>query len=252
MPSTSIKGGRGFVTKSPSALLLYEDESNCEAIREVLIQEGFEMEEVPLDMPISPGARNYDLVLLDIQRLDKRVLKISPSWRDLVADTTIIAIGRRTAQINRVAVLEAGVNAYLAKPLPVPELRARARSVLRRLRSKERPVRRLPFAGGAIDLEARTVRTAGKNSHLTPIECSILEHLYANLNHTVTTDDLVKFIWGQDPHKGSHSLRGFIYHLRKKLEDDPAHPRYLITEPATGYRLEIAGDSLSSLAGSEG
>jgi two-component system KDP operon response regulator KdpE len=159
-------------------------------------------------------------------------------------ESTLIVIGGRTAQSNRVAMFEAGVNAYLAKPIPVLELRARARATLRRFLMQNAHLRRLHLAGRPIDLEARRITNGGKDTHLTPTECSILQHLYAHLNHTVPTAELVKSLWGDDPHKGAHSLRLFIRKLRRKLEPDPAHPRYIITEPAIGYRLQSTNESM--------
>jgi len=140
------------------------------------------------------------------------------------------------------------VNAYLPKPLVVAELRARIRASLRRFRSQEVKLRRFAFDEGVIDLDAHYIRMADHNIRLTPTECGILEHLAAHANQTVASNDLVKMLWGQDPQKGVHSIRRFISKLRQKLEPDPAHPRYLVTEPAIGYRLHIPADTLSRSA----
>lgn len=221
--------------KTPRALLLFEQEdSGCGLLRALLSEEGYEVEEAHLDQAPVEG---YCLVLFDIQRLTARFLEIVRAWRDAVSDSSLIVVGGRTTQASRIAILEIGVNAYFAKPVVVPELRARLRAALRRFRSQDRL--RLPFREGTIDLEARTIRTAGREVRLTPTECGILRHLASHANRTVPCGDLIRALWGPDPRKGVHSLRLFISRLRQKLELDPAHPQYLVTQPTIGYRLQV-------------
>jgi two-component system KDP operon response regulator KdpE len=235
--------------KPPRALLLYEREGHCELLRAVLTGEGYAVDESPLDPRPSAPVSDYCLVLFDVQRPTSRLLDITRAWRDEASGTTLIMAGNRTTQANRVAVLESGVNAYLAKPLIVAELRARIRASLSRFHSREARARHFCFAESTIDLDARHIRVAGREVRLTPTECGILEHLVAHVNQTVRCNDLVKMLWGPDPQKGVHSIRRFISKLRQKLEPDPGHPRYLVTEPAIGYRLQIPVDTLGSSAG---
>jgi len=95
------------------------------------------------------------------------------------------------------------------------------------------------LGSGIVDLETRTIRVAGGQVRLTPTECGILEQLASRINHTVPGGELVKALWGADPQKGVHSLRLFIRKLRQKLEPDPTHPIYLVTDHLKGYRLQI-------------
>lgn len=225
--------------RPPRALLLYEEGDNCELFRTLILGEGCELDEAPLDAHTSVPVDGYFLVLFDVQRHMTRLLDVIRAWRDLVSDTTLIVVGSRTAQANRIAVLETGVHAYLTKPVMVAELRARIRAALRRVRSHDNRLRVLSFGAGTIDLEARAFRTPGHNIRLTPTECAILEHLASRINQTVPGGELVRLLWGPDPQKGVHSLRLFIRKLRQKLEADPAHPKYLVTEPKGGYRLQV-------------
>jgi two-component system KDP operon response regulator KdpE len=226
--------------KSPKALLLYEEENDCALLRSVVLGEGCEVEEAPFEtqsaaIPIA----GYCLAIFDVHRPTKRLLDIIRAWLDDQPGTTLVVIGGRTAQADRIAMLEAGVNAYLTKPVIVPELAARIRAALRRVRSREVPVRQLALGMGTIDLEARAIRSPGHNVRLTPTECAILEQLALHVNQTVPGNELVKMLWGPDPQKGVHSLRLFIRRLRQKIEADPAHPQYLVTEPKGGYRLQL-------------
>lgn len=231
--------------KTPRALLLYEENNNSGQLKAVLTGEGCQVEEAPLDFQTATPAEEYCVVLFDIHRLTARRLEVIRAWRDSASETMLIVTGSRATQANRIAVLETGVEAYLTKPVAVPELRARIRAALRRFRSHDASLRCFPLGSGTIDLGARMIRGANRDTRLTPTECGILEHLASHMNQTVPSTDLVKTLWGSDPQKGVHSLRLFIRKLRNKLEPDPAHPRYLVTEPTIGYRLQVAPELVS-------
>ncbi len=228
--------------KSARALLLYEDNSRCDVIRSIMSAEGCEIDEGPLDTPIPHPAVGYCLILFDVLRPEKRILEIARGWRDALPDAGILLAGGRTAPSRRIAVLEAGVDAYLTGPDLELELRARVRASVRHFRSHQTRLRRLRFAGGVLDLEARVLTLNGRNIHLTPTEFGILDHLIQNANRTVPSGDLVKVLWGDDPLKGVHSLRLFIRRLRQKIEPDLLHPIYIVTHPAVGYRLQIESE----------
>jgi two-component system KDP operon response regulator KdpE len=225
--------------KTPRALLLYEETNSSELLWHVLADEGCQVEEAPLDAHLTPATDGYCIVVFDIQRLTTHLLEFIRTWGDGVSDTTLLVIGSRTTQTNRIALLETGIAAYLSKPVAVPELRARVHAAFQRFRSHHLRPRQFSFGTGVIDLEARMIRASGHDTRLTPTECNILEHLAQHLNQTVSSADLVKTLWGDDPQKGVHSLRLFIRKLRNKLEPDPGRPQFLVTEPAIGYRLQI-------------
>jgi two-component system KDP operon response regulator KdpE len=234
--------------KSPRALLLYEDENDCELLRGLMLGEGCEVEQAPFETQTAAApTAGYCLVLFDVRRPTMHLLDVIHAWLDEQPGTPLVVIGGRTAQVDRIALLEAGVNAYLTKPVIVPELAARVRAALRRFRSRDLPRRQLSLGTDTLDLEARAIRGPGHNVRLTPTECAILEHLASHANQTVPGTDLVKMLWGADPQKGVHSIRLFIRKLRQKLEADPANPKYLVTEPKGGYRLQVSlgplGDS---------
>ena len=103
--------------RPPRALLLYEEDNNCELFRTLIRGEGCELEEATLEAHSSAPVEGYCLVLFDVQRLTTRLLDVIRAWRDVLSDTTLIVVGSRTAQANRIAVLETGVHAYLTKPV---------------------------------------------------------------------------------------------------------------------------------------
>jgi two-component system KDP operon response regulator KdpE len=243
--SSRVAGEAITPMKNSRVLLLHEENNDSGLLRAVLAGEGCQVEEGSLNLQTAAPAEEYRIVVFDIQRLTARLLEVIRAWRDSASDTMLIVAGSRAAQASRIALLETGVDAYLTKPLAVPELRARIRAALRRFRSVDARLRSFPLGSGTIDLEARMIRTDGRDTRLTPTECGILEHLASHMNQTVPSTDLVKTLWGSDPQKGVHSLRLFIRKLRNKLEPDPARPRYLVTEPTIGYRLQVAPELVS-------
>jgi two-component system KDP operon response regulator KdpE len=235
--------------RSPRALLLYEEEDTRKLLRTVILSEGWKVEEAPYDSPATAAPiEGYQLVLFDITHTTHRLLETLRAWHDDVPGTSLVVIGSRIGQANRMAVLKAGVNTYLKKTAAVPELAAQVRAVLRRFRSRDTRLRQFPFGTGTVDLEARSIRAPQGYVRLTPTECGILEHLALHMNQTVPFRELVEILWGADPKKGVYSLRVFIRKLRKKLEPDPTHPVYLVTEPMTGYRLQAPVELLGKSA----
>jgi two-component system KDP operon response regulator KdpE len=203
------------------------------------------VEESPLEIDFAVPVEGYCLVLFAVERVSGRLLDIVRAWHDQVLDTALIVVANRADQANKMAVLESGVSAYLAKPIALPELRARVRAALRRSRSQDTRLRRLSFGMATIDLETRIARTADRDVRITATEVLILKHLASHANQTVASNELVRVLWGTDPQKGVHSLRLFIRKLRQKLEPDPKHPRYLVTQPALGYRLQFPAELLN-------
>jgi two-component system KDP operon response regulator KdpE len=103
----------------------------------------------------------------------------------------------------------------------------------------ERRTGKLALGNVVLDLDAHVVKGAGGEIHLTPRECILLQRLVVQVNSTVPRTDLVRAVWGDSSNKGVHSLRVLIKNLRRKIEPDPVRPRYLVTESAVGYRLQL-------------
>jgi two-component system KDP operon response regulator KdpE len=227
----------------PDKILLVEEIQAGSSLRSLLSREGCKVNESRLQTPSgAPAADGYCLILFHIRHPSALLLDVLRLWRDGAPGTALLVIGNRTSSAMRLAVLEAGAAAYLSRPASVSELAARVRAATRRVHSQESRVDRISLDGRVVDLEAHSITTPDGQIHLTPTECGILRHLLLHMNRTVPFGDLVTAVWGADPQKGVHSLRRFIRELRQKLESIPHQPKYLVTEPTVGYRLQTESE----------
>ncbi len=139
----------------------------------------------------------------------------------------------------KVAALDLGADDYLTKPCGAGELLARMRVALRRAAGAGQKVSEPIITIGElrVDLARRQLSVGGTSVHLTPIEYRLLVALAQHAGKVLTHPQLLKQVWGQAYANTAHYVRIYMAHLRRKLETDPAHPRYLLTEPGVGYRL---------------
>jgi two-component system, OmpR family, KDP operon response regulator KdpE len=134
-----------------------------------------------------------------------------------------------------VAALDAGADDYVQKPFGIDELLARLRALLRRAGPSTEPV--LEVGELVIDLDKRLVTVEGRRVQLTPNEFELLRVLAQNEGKLMTHPAILREVWGPAYGTESHYLHVYVSQLRRKLEADPARPRYLLTEPGAGYRL---------------
>ena len=150
----------------------------------------------------------------------------------------VIVLSARTHETDKVDALDAGADDYLTKPFGVGELLARIRVALRRrARANLQAPAEIQLGGVRVDLANRRVFRGDQPIHLTPIEFRLLAVLVRNAGRVLTHRQLLKEVWGPSRADSTHYLRIYTAHLRQKLEDDPARPRYILTETGVGYRL---------------
>lgn len=185
------------------------------------------------------STRSPDVVLLDLGLPDRDGLEVIREIREW-SSVPIIVLSARGREDDKVAALDLGADDYLTKPFGVPELMARLRVALRhRTRVEGATPEQSAFEVGAlrIDLAKRRVTLSSDPVQLTPLEYKLLSVLARHPGRVLTHKVLLEEVWGPAKANEPHYVRVFMANLRRKLEADPARPRYLLTEPGVGYRL---------------
>jgi two-component system KDP operon response regulator KdpE len=222
-------------------VLLIEDEPEIRRfLRTTLPAHGFRLYEATTgkDGLTEAQARNPDLILLDLGLPDLEGSEVIRQVREWTA-TPIIVLSARDQEQVKVAALDLGADDYVTKPFGIDELLARMRAALRHASRSAADVGEPVFTLGdlKVDLGRRQVFVSAKEIHLTPIEYKLLTTLIRYAGKVMTHRQLLKEVWGPLHVEEGHYLRVYMRQLRNKLERNPAHPRYLVTELGVGYRL---------------
>ncbi len=183
-----------------------------------------------------------DLVLLDLDLRDASGWRLIEDIRSRTA-VPILALSTERAERYAVSALELGADDYLVKPFGLDELVARIRVALRhvaRPRTGAEPVLRLGYL--ELDLERRTVLRAGRPIHVTPTEYRLLKVFACHPDRFLSDQFLMDGVWGPRHQRGEHLLHVYIARLRKKVEEDPSTPRYLLSESGLGYRYATVNE----------
>lgn len=181
-----------------------------------------------------------DIYMLDLGMPELNGIEVIQGLRGWT-QAPILVVSGRTGAADKVEALDAGADDYVTKPFSIDELLARIRALTRRVTSQEAmPVTRI--ADITIDLTAKSITKAMPDGpelvRLTPTEWDVLEILVRNAGNLVTRQSLLTDIWGSEHITDTGYLRLYIAQLRKKIEPNPARPRYLLTESGMGYRFQ--------------
>jgi len=180
-----------------------------------------------------------DLVLLDINMPGMSGVDACRRIRELLPRAGILMITVRDSEESKIEALEAGADDYITKPFHLRELVARLRAVARRTKAEAPPVVHILRAGDVeIDLERRTLKKAGEPVHVSPTEFNLLAYLMERRNVPVAHSKILQAVWGPEYGGELEYLRTYIRTLRRKIEDNPSQPEYLVTEPWLGYRFQ--------------
>ena len=231
--------------ESGPTILVIEDEAPIQVfLRLTLTSQGYHViaSETAKDGLLQAASRQPNLIILDLGLPDADGLDVVKQLREW-STVPVIVVSARGKEQDKILALDAGADDYLTKPFSVGELMARLRVSLRHAAVAKADTGDPNFAVGdlKVDLLHRQVTVGGKDIHLTPNEFKLLTTLVKHAGKVLTHRQLLKEVRGPGSSDETHYLRVYMNQLRQKLEQDPARPKYLQTEPGVGYRL-IADD----------
>ena len=231
---------------SAGRIIIVDDQPKIRRIlRSTLVAEGYEVDEAKTGEEALESVRELrpDLVVLDINMPGMGGLETCRAIRR-DSNIAIIMLTVRNSEADKVAALDAGADDFVTKPFSTPELMARIRAALRRVPSAQSSPNKIRVGEITIDFDDRTVSRQGESVHLTPKELDLLRYLTQRANQVLSHRELLQAVWGPDYGDQVDYLRVFIKNLRKKIEANPEHPQYIMTEPWVGYRFKGDLESL--------
>jgi two-component system KDP operon response regulator KdpE len=228
--------------EAPRILVVEDEQEIRRFLRASLSDKGYRLTEssTARDALAQAADERPDLILLDLGLPDADGLEVIRKLRGWT-NTPIIVLSARGREADKVQALDEGADDYLTKPFGITELLARIRVALRHAAHDSTQADEPLFVEGdlRVDMEHRQVFVGEEEIRLTPIEYRLLVVLVKSAGKVVTHRQLLKQVWGPESVFETHYLRVYMTHLRRKLEPDPAQPRYLLTEPGVGYRLAV-------------
>lgn len=226
------------MNEKAARILVIDDEPQMRRLLTVSLEaHGYDVESASTGLEGIQKTATYrpDLLIVDLGLPDmdgKNVIIKIREW----AQSPIIVLTVREQEKEKIEALDSGADDYVTKPFSVGELLARIRVSLRRVASPEsEPV--ILCGSLVIDLSHRRVTMDGAEVKLTPTEYELMKLLARNVGRVLTHKQLLKAVWGNVEYGDTHYVRVYISQLRRKIEEDPARPKYIITESGVGYRL---------------
>ena len=227
-----------MISNQPTILVIDDEAQIRKFLRISLIAQGYKVLEADNGREgLAQAALNKpDLLVLDLGLPDmdgQAVLRELREW----SQVPVLVLSVRASESEKVLALDGGANDYVTKPFGIQEFLARVRALLRQAGGAEQAQARISSGALSVDFAYRRVTLDGAEVALTRKEYDVLALLARHLGRVVTQQQLLKDIWGPSHAEDSHYLRVVVGHLRQKLNDDPAAPRFIVTEAGVGYRL---------------
>jgi len=218
-------------------ILVVDDEPQIlRALQTNLRGAGYEVETAATgaDALVAAALREPEAIILDLVLPDRRGTDVCRELRTW-SSVPVIVLSAVGEESEKVAALDAGADDYVTKPFGMAELLARLRAATRRVAPAGEPV--IEVGELLVDIPERRVTVAGQAVQLTPNEFELLRLFAQHRGKLLTHKTILREVWGRAYDAESHYLHVYVSQLRRKLEPDPARPRYILTEPGAGYRL---------------
>jgi len=240
----TLTGAVADEPKPAGRLLIVDDDYSIRrALHMTLYAQGFDITEASDGDEAIALARavRYDAVLLDVNMPGRDGVRVCRELRMLFPRLAILIVSVRNSQDDQVEALDAGADDYVVKPFQMRELTARIRAAVRRVQTPAgEKEQRIQIGEIILDLSRRYVDKAGELVPLTPKEFELLHYLMTHTGVPINHARLLTAVWGPEYASRTEYLRTFIRQLRKKLEDNPSEPKYLLTDSHVGYRFADA------------
>ena len=220
-------------------LVVEDDRDIAMLLEDDLVAEGHQVEVVGDGETASRRGREpgWDLIILDVMLPRRDGFDVCRDIRRAHVRTPIIILTAKTHEAEKILGLDLGADDYVTKPFSPRELRSRIRAVLRRFEDDQEDVFR--FGDVEIDFPRAELRRGGRPVELTPLEFKLLGVFVRNRGRVLSREQLIQHAWGGQTFVTDRAVDGHIVSLRRKLEDDPARPRHLVSVRGLGYRLDV-------------
>jgi DNA-binding response OmpR family regulator len=223
-------------------LIIDDDAALRETLAAALAAEGYKTAEAAdgRDGLLKASKGPFDLIVLDLVMPMLGGLEVCRKLRESGVDTPIIMLtGQKKQELDKVLGLELGADDYMIKPFGTNEFVARVHAVMRRSRPPEPPrLEEYAFDDVEVHFLKKTASKGGKVVHLTAKEFDLLELLISRMGQVVSREAILEKVWGYENFPTTRTIDTFMHNLRRKIENDPAHPAHLITVPWSGYKFE--------------
>ena len=225
--------------ESGNLLIVDDERSNRLSLRTILTNFGYQIVEAARGEEALALARTaqFDAVLLDINMPGMGGIEVCRTLRKNDSHLPIVMLTVQEGEDCKVEALDAGADDYITKPFQLRELTARLRAAVRRNRLDESSCGTIMIGDVLLDPDRHLVEKKGKRVHLTPKQFEVLQYLMVNAGRPIPHARLLQSVWGSEYGNELEYLRTFIRQIRMKIEDDPANPKYLLTDSHIGYRF---------------
>lgn len=220
-------------------LIIEDDPATLTGLEETLKTEHFEVTGVQNgNMGYEKATRDrFDLILLDLILPDKNGIEICKDLRIKGIDTPILMLTSKKEEVDKVLGLELGADDYVTKPFSIKELVARVKALLRRQTEIVRDIEEFSFGDVYINFKSHEARLKEKNIQISSMELKILKYLISREGEVIERNKLLDDVWGYENFPSTRTVDNFILSLRKKIEEDPAKPKHLLTVHKAGYKF---------------
>ncbi len=221
-------------------LIIEDEESILMALEDDLRVEGYEVSSATDGLQGFSMAKEprYDLIILDIMLPKMNGFEICKQLRQGGITTPILILTAKSQEIDKVLGLELGADDYVTKPFSPRELLARVNALFRRVRQTRQEIDLYHFGDVEVDFKKYEAKKSGQPIYLTALEFALLHFLIKHKDLVVSRDSILDEVWGDDVYVYPRTVDTHIAHLRKKTEDDPANPKYIIGVRGIGYKFK--------------